>query len=148
MSLLHLPLTFVLACTRLTLSTTSKCFPWTLIEKLCQNAGLWGLLLFLKHSTRCFLQGHFLHKAIGPARCSDDRISIFPSFRAKFYIGQEGLILAEAAAVPRDATVAGARSRGGTRARYMPSGPTSRVEERFAKGWNSNRGRGGFELAK
>lgn len=54
----------------------------------------------------------------------------------------------EVAAVPRDATMAGTRSRGGTRACYMPSGPTSRVEERFAKGWNSNRGRGGYELAK
>lgn len=54
----------------------------------------------------------------------------------------------EAAAVPRDATMAGTRSRGGTRTRYASLGPTSRVEERFAKGWNSNRGRGGYELAK
>lgn len=67
------------------------------------------------------------------ARCSDDSISIFPSFQAKFYVGEEGLILVEAAAAPRDATVAGTRSRGGTRTRYASSGPTSRVEERFAK---------------
>lgn len=82
------------------------------------------------------------------ARCSDDSISIFPSFRAKFYVGEEGLIPVEAAAVPRDATMAGTRSRGGTRTRYTSSGPTSRVEERFAKGWNANRGRGRYELAK
>ena len=82
------------------------------------------------------------------ARCSDDSISIFPRFQVKFYVGEEGLIPVEAAAVPKDATRAGTRSRGGTRTSYTYSGPTSKVEERFAKGWNANRGRGGYELAK
>lgn len=41
----------------------------------------------------------------------------------------------EAAAVPRDATVAGARSRRGTRARYMPSGQ--------AQGWKRGLRRAG-----
>ena len=55
----------------------------------------------------------------------------------------------EAAAVPRDATVAGGcEKQRWDQGTLHALGASSRVEERFAKGWNSNRGRGGYELAK
>lgn len=54
----------------------------------------------------------------------------------------------EAAAVPRDATGASTSSRGGARTCHMPSGLSSRAEERFAKGWSSNRGRRRYKPAK
>lgn len=138
LSLLHLPLSFILARTRLALNNR------TLTAKLCQNAGLWGLLLFLKHSSRGFLQGYFLHKATWAARCSDDSISIFPSFPAKFYIGEEGLIpvcqgmrqwLAREAEVgPWHAT--------------CPRGQPQGWKRGLQRAGTLNRGRGGYELAK
>lgn len=54
---------------------------WLLIhtEQPYQQPALWGLIFFLKYSSRCFHQHYFLQKANSDARCSDSGVLVFPT---------------------------------------------------------------------